>query len=144
MMRYRIGTMGTTIWVEEGTREALRRLQEQLGTDSANATIRRLIDQPATDARTLFSRHRQGIRAIVRRHGLRRLMAFGSRARGDATMASDLDLAVEAGPGAGPLAILAAEAELEEELGVHVNLVEAPNPALKEILRREGIAFAAG
>lgn len=133
--------MGTTVWVDDETRKALRRLQEALGADSANATIRRLIEQPATDARTLFARYGKAIRAILRRHRLRRLIAFGSRARGDATPASDLDLAVEAAPGADPLAILAAEADLEDELGLGVNLVELPNPSLRPILRREGVAF---
>lgn len=138
-----IDIMSTTIWVDRETRLALRRLQEAFGTGSANATIRRLIEQPSTDARTLFARHRDAIRAILRRRRLRRMVAFGSRARGDATAASDLDLAVEVAPGADPLAILAAEADLEQALGLRVNLVEVPNPSLREVLRREGVVFAA-
>lgn len=133
--------MGTTVWLDEETREALRRLQAQLGTGSANATIRRLLDQPASDARTLFARHRTAIAAILRRHHVRRLVAFGSRARGDATAASDLDLGVEVAPGAEPLAVLAAENDLEELFGIRVNLVELPNPALRAALRREGVPF---
>ncbi|HLE97266.1 MAG TPA: nucleotidyltransferase domain-containing protein [Candidatus Thermoplasmatota archaeon] len=133
--------MGTTVWIDDGTREALRTLQRTLGTGSVNATIRRLLDQPATDAHSLFARHRAAIRAILRRHRLRNLVAFGSRARGDAQAASDLDLAVEVATGASPLAVLAAEADIEKELGISVNLVELPNAKLKDVLRREGVPF---
>lgn len=133
--------MGTTVWVDDGTRAALRRLQSALGTDSVNATIRRLLEQPPADARSLFSKHRSAIAAILRRHKLKGLVAFGSRARGDANPASDLDLAAEAGPDAAPLAILAAEADLEAELGVPVSLVELPNTKLQSVIAREGVPF---
>lgn len=130
------------MWIDEGTREALRRLQVAFGTDSVNATIRRLIEQPSPDAQGLFAKHHDAIRTILRRHGIRRLVAFGSRARGDATAASDLDLAAEFAKGSPPLALLAAEADLEAELGLKVNLVEIPNPKLADVLRREGVPFA--
>lgn len=133
--------VGTTVWLDAETRETLRRLQAALGTASVNETIRRLIEQPASDAHSIFSKHHDAIRKIMRRHKLRDLVAFGSRARGDATPASDLDLAATVGEGASPLAILAAEADLEAELGIAVNLVELPNAALKNVIRREGVSF---
>lgn len=135
--------MGTTVWVDDETRAALRRLQEALGTDSVNATIGRLVKQPALDARTIFAAHRDAIQAILRQRRIGRLIAFGSRARGDATHGSDLDLAVEVEPDADAWAVLAAEVDLEEELGVPVDLVELPNPRLAEAIEREGVAFAA-
>lgn len=133
--------MGTTVWVDDDVRGALRRLQVALGADSVNATIRRLLEQPALDARTIFAKHRPAIRAILKRHHLHGLVAFGSRARGDATPQSDLDLAVEVAPDADALALLAAEADLETEIGVAVNLVELPNPRLAAAIAREGVAF---
>lgn len=132
---------GTTVWIDRDTREALRRLQDSFGTASVNDTLKRLLRQPAQDARSIFDAHRAPIEAILRRHKLRGLVAFGSRARGDATAASDLDLAARAAPGASPLAFLAAEADLEAELGVSVNLVEQPNPRLDAMIRREGVRF---
>lgn len=133
--------MGTTVWIDADTRQALRKLQRELGTGSVNATIRRLLEQPAPDARALFAKHRAEIRAIMRKHRIRKLVAFGSRARGDATPSSDLDLAAELAPTAAPLAILAAEADLEEALKLNVDLVELPNPRLRKAIALEGIAF---
>src|SRR5688500_5765131 len=130
--------MGTTVWVDDSTREALRRLQQEFGTDSVNSTIRRLLDRPALDARTLFALHRDAIRGVLKRHRLRGLVAFGSRARGDAGPTSDLDLAAEVDPKAAPLAILAAEADLEEALGLAVHLVELPCPRLQKAIQEEG------
>jgi predicted nucleotidyltransferase len=134
--------VGTTVWVDDETRKALRRLQRELGADSVNATIQRLLERRALDARTVFALHRDAIKAVLKRHRLRRLVAFGSRARGDAGPTSDLDLAVEAAPQAGPLAILAAEADLEEATGLRVNLVELPNARLQDAIEREGVPFA--
>jgi predicted nucleotidyltransferase len=133
--------MGTTVWVDETTREGLRQVQERLGLPSVNATIQHLLERPAIDARTLFALHRDQIREILARHHLRYLVAFGSRARGDATLTSDLDLAVEAGPESDPLALLAAEAELETVLGLPVHLVERPHARLEKVIEREGVAF---
>lgn len=133
--------MGTTVWLSSATREDLRRLQGQLGLGSVDAAVRHLLARPAIDARTLFAVHRKGIVAILRKHALHGLVAFGSRARGDATVASDLDLAAVVKAGAGPMAVLSAEADLEQELGVPVNLVELPNPALEAVIAREGVPF---
>lgn len=132
---------GTTVWIDDDTRDALRRLQEALGTPSVNATIRRLLEQPATDARAIFASHRKPIRDVMRRHRIRKLVAFGSRARGNAGPASDLDLAAELDPKADPLALLAAEADLEAALGMKVDLVELSSERLRAVLKREGVAF---
>ncbi|MHB8634689.1 MAG: hypothetical protein ACYDBQ_12145 [Thermoplasmatota archaeon] len=59
-MTYR-SQVGTTVWLDAETREALRRTQGRLGEPSAGATIRRLLDRPELDARTLFALHRAGI-----------------------------------------------------------------------------------
>lgn len=133
--------MGTTVWIDESTRMALRELQKAYGTRSVNETLQRLLAQPPPDARALFATHRPQIEAIVRKHRIKRLIAFGSRARGDARVTSDLDLAVELRKDADPLALLAAEADLEEALGVPVRLVELPNARLADAIRKEGVPF---
>jgi predicted nucleotidyltransferase len=133
--------VGTTVWIDESTRADLRRLQDAFALPSANATIRRLIEAPALDARALFAIHREAIRAILRKHHLRELIAFGSRARAEGTITSDLDLAARPDPRASPLAVLAAETDLEQALGIGVNLVELPNPRLAKAIQRDGVAF---
>ena len=135
--------MGTTVWIDEAVRRALRERQEQFGARSVNETIRRLLEAPGVDARTLFLRHGKEIKRILDRHRVRKLIAFGSRARGDARPDSDLDLAVEMPANANPLAILALEADLEELLEVKVDLVELPNARLRPALEREGVRFGA-
>lgn len=57
---------------------------------------------------------------LTERADLRLVLAFGSRARGTATDASDLDLAVSA-PG---IDLLTLAAELSEALGVEVEVVD--------------------
>jgi predicted nucleotidyltransferase len=134
--------MGTTVWVDDQVRAELRGLQGTLGLGSVNATLRHLLERPPQDAHSLFATHREEIQAVLARHDLRGLVAFGSRARGDAHAASDLDLAAEPGPGADPMALLAAEADLEELLGIRVHLVELPNRGLHDVIEREGVPFA--
>lgn len=135
--------MGTTVWIDTATRLELRRVQVEFGAASVNDTIKRLLARPALDARTLFALHRDAMKAILVRHRVNKLIAFGSRARGDAGPTSDLDIAVEFNPRAKPLAALAVEADLEELLGIAVNLVELPNKPLAAAIKREGVPFAA-
>ncbi|MEK6975540.1 MAG: nucleotidyltransferase domain-containing protein [Candidatus Thermoplasmatota archaeon] len=134
--------MGTTVWIDDATRADLRRLQDAFGTPSVNATIQRLLSQPAMDARTIFAKHGGAIAAILKRHGLRGLVAFGSRARGEARPDSDLDLAAHIDPRGDPLAIFGAELDFEDLLGMKVHIVQLPNQRLAATLKRDGIAFA--
>lgn len=126
--------MGTTVWISDETREKLRDLQSRLGAKSANETIERLLDQPAEHAASMFRRHAREISACMKRHGVSKLMAFGSRASGTARPDSDLDLAVLLRPTAGPLALLAFEGDMEAMLGVPVHAVTLPAPRLQKAL----------
>ena len=135
--------MGTTVWVDDEVRQELRRMQESLRTNSVNDTLKIILTEGERTARALFVRHADAIRAILDRHGLDELVAFGSRARGDHRPDSDLDLAVIRVDKSNPLAILAAENDLEELFGIPVGIVERPNPKLDGIIDREGIPFGA-
>ena len=90
--------------------------------------------------RELVESHRDEIKAIVARHNGRSVAIFGSVARGDERPGSDIDFLVELAPGARPFEILAIGAELEEALGVKVD-VGTPD-SLKERQRDEVLAEA--
>jgi len=81
----------------------------------------------------LVLEHRQEIQEILDRHGLRRAELFGSVARGDDTANSDIDLLVDYPSGIGLFTIARIQAELEQILGVDVDLV--PRAGLKPAVR---------
>lgn len=84
--------------------------------------------------RALVESHHEEIKAIVTRHGGRSVALFGSVARGDEQPASDIDFLVELAPGTRPFEILAIGAELEEALGVAVDVgtPESLRPGLRD------------
>lgn len=72
--------------------------------------------------RALVESRRDEIKQIVSRHGGRSVALFGSVARGDEQSGSDIDFLVELAPGTRPFEILVIGAELEEVLGVAVDV----------------------
>lgn len=77
--------------------------------------------------------HRRELRAVLRRHGVTNPRIFGSVARGDDHVGSDLDLLVDFPPGVGLIKFGTIQAELEAILGVEVDLV--PGSGLKRAVR---------
>jgi len=69
--------------------------------------------------------HREKIRDVVARHGLSNPRVFGSVARGEDAVDSDLDILIDVGPGVGLLTLARCERDLEALLGVRVDLVPA-------------------
>jgi predicted nucleotidyltransferase len=59
------------------------------------------------------------------RHGVRNVRVFGSVARGEDDLESDVDLLVDLDPGVGLFALGALQTELEEMLGRDVDVVVA-------------------
>lgn len=90
--------------------------------------------------RELVEARRDEIRAIVARHGGRSVALFGSVARGDERPGRDIDFLVECAPDARPIEILTMGAELEDALGVKVD-VGTPG-SLRERLQDEVLAEA--
>lgn len=70
-----------------------------------------------------FRAHRELIRRVVEQHHARNARVFGSVLHGDDTEQSDLDLLVDPLPGATLLDIGAIQVELEESLGVSVDVL---------------------
>lgn len=89
---------------------------------------------------TIESR-RDLIRQIAQKHGARELRVFGSRARGEATGGSDLDLLVEMEPGRSLLDLIAMEQELESSLGIHVDVLTpgSISPYLRDEIQKEAV-----
>ncbi len=71
-------------------------------------------------------RHRAEILALAGRRGITAIRVFGSVARGDAHLGSDVDLIVEVEPGRSILAQAGFQAEVEALLGVPVHTLELP------------------
>jgi predicted nucleotidyltransferase len=90
--------------------------------------------------RELVEAHRDEIKAIVARHHGRSVAIFGSVARGDEQVGSDIDFLVELERGARPIEILSIGVELEDALGVKVD-VGTPT-SLRERVRDEVLAEA--
>ena len=86
--------------------------------------------------------HRQTIREIVARHLARNARVFGSVARGDDSDDSDMDVLVDPMPGATLLDLGALQIELEETLGLRVDLLSPGDlpVAFRERVLREAVA----
>lgn len=84
--------------------------------------------------------HRVEIEEISARHGVTNIRVFGSVARGEADVQSDLDLLVDVLPGHGLLALSAFAGEVEERL--HVIIQVAKVNALKPRIRERVIVEA--
>jgi len=99
-----------------------------------------MTDVQATLLRDLVDAHREEIKAIVARHHGRSIAIFGSVARGEERPGSDIDFLVEFDPGARPIEILSIGVELEEALGVKVDV--GTSASVRERLRNEVLAEA--
>ena len=78
---------------------------------------------------------------IAAKHGVRRIRVFGSVARGDARLESDVDFLVEVGPAHSAFFPGGLVADLEDLLKRRVDVVEPEGiyPPLKERILREAV-----
>ncbi len=74
----------------------------------------------------LLKEKREQILRIAARHGARNVRVFGSIARGEADESSDIDLLVEMEPGRSLLDLGGLWSELNDLLGVRVDVVTEP------------------
>ena len=86
---------------------------------------------------------REQILATARRHGARTLRVFGSVARGDADVESDVDFLVEFEPGRSLLDQGALLMELQEQLGCRVDVMTEAGlrPSMRARVLQEAIAL---
>ena len=82
----------------------------------------------------------QDIRALAEKHGIQKVILFGSRARGQHRERSDIDLAVSGGN------VAAFSLDVDEEVWTLlmidvVNLDRGVSAALEEEIRRDGVVL---
>jgi predicted nucleotidyltransferase len=92
---------------------------------------------PALEA---VRRRRAEILRLAARYGASNLRVFGSVARGDASSVSDVDLLVEFEPGRSLLDLVGLELDLQDLLGLHVDV--ATVASLKDRIRPRVLAEA--
>jgi uncharacterized protein len=90
---------------------------------------------PASPLGKLVSQHRKAILQLARRHGATEVRVFGSVARGEASVGSDVDFLVTFAPSASVFARLDLQEDLQRLLGVRVD-VAVPG-ALHRLIRDE-------
>lgn len=87
----------------------------------------------------LVEKHRNELKALALRHGLRDVHVFGSMARDDARADSDVDLLVDVPPGTSAFVLGAMLMDAQDLLGRRVDIVtrSSLNPVLRERVLRD-------
>lgn len=95
-------------------------------------------------AKQLYRANKASVDAVLQRHGVRHLVAFGSRARGNARPDSDLDLAADLPPKMTLFDMGGLQADLEDAFGLPVDLVSlrALRPRMAAVVKSEGVTLA--
>ena len=85
--------------------------------------------------------HREAILRLARQHGARDVRIFGSAARGDDTIDSDMDVLVDMEEGRSLVDHVALKQELEDLLGQEVDIVTEASlhPQIRERVLREAV-----
>ena len=133
----------TTVAMESATRDRLLALKAAWGARSIEEVIERLVGGAPMGARALYAQRKREVDAVLRKHRVRRLVAFGSRARGDARPDSDLDLVATLPAGASLLDVVRLKDDLEAAFGLPVNIVSprAMGPRLRKHVDRDGVVL---
>lgn len=134
----------TTLAVDSRVRDRLLQLKGEWGLPSVERVLEQLLEGSPLTAKQLYLRRRRLVERVLQRHKVRRVIAFGSRARGDARPDSDLDLALEFPPDASLLDIAACEQDLCNEFRMRVHVTPLPaQGALAKAIAREGVDLRA-
>jgi len=102
-----------------------------------------MVDKPHRASSLLASGEREDISRIAAVHGARNVRLFGSVVRGESKDSSDLDVLVEMTEGRSLFDLVALSADLEEALGVAVDLVteKSLSPYLRDRVLAEAVSL---
>lgn len=137
--------MATTIWLDRPTHARLLELKQKRHLTSLGAVIRSLLDDPVESAETIYQRRKKEVDAVCKKHGVKRLIAFGSRARGDARPDSDLDVAVELPDGIG-LEFVDILQDIKQAFACSADVIPLPThrPRLMKNINQDGVVLFEG
>ena len=112
----------------------------RLQVEPHQVDVRRL---PATPRGELVRRNQQRMRRAAARHGASNLRLFGSTARGDDRPDSDIDLLVHLDRQLGLIGLARIQHELEDILGVPVDVVpdDGLKPDVRAAIERDAVAL---
>lgn len=107
------------------------------------ASASNVIGEMAVADLDLIREHRSEILNCASEHGARNVRVFGSAARGEAGPASDVDLLVEMEPGRSLLDFVGLWQELEDLLGLKVDLLSEGgiSPYLRDRILADAVAL---
>jgi uncharacterized protein len=102
-----------------------------------------MADKPNGLPSALAPGKREDINRIAAEHGALNVRVFGSVARGESSGSSDLDLLVDMSEGRSLLDLVALGADLEEALGIAVDVVteKSLSPYLRDRILAEAVAL---
>lgn len=119
---------------ESGRREPSMAMLAKLVEASGHALLVEVVARPGshrplpdTAMGRRLRRHRRTIVDLAHRRGASNVRVFGSVARGEDEVGSDVDLLVDLDPGVGLLGLIGLEREIADVLGRPVDLVPAAN-----------------
>ena len=138
--------MRTTIALDSSVRDRLAALRSRWGLPSVEAVVARLLEGAPRTASALYQTRKREVDTVLARHRIRRLVAFGSRARGDGRPDSDLDLAGDLPRGADLFDVVHLKEDLSVAFGVPVDFVQlsSARPRLRARIAREGVTLVGG
>lgn len=140
----------TTIEIPLTLRDRLLRLKEhrrqayhEIIARAVNALERTPPASTSPGLDPLLRRHRQDLLDAARRSKIRKLWLFGSRARGDASTESDVDLLYELEDGASLWDVAGFLADAQDILGVQVDLTSRGGlrESMRETTLQEAVAL---
>lgn len=135
--------MRTTVALESGTRDRLMELKRKWRTKSVDDVIERLLSGTPRSARSIYEERKAKVDAVVREYGIRRLTAFGSRARGEGRPDSDLDLAGRVPKDVDLFGLVHLRDDLADAFGMPIDFVDldAAKPRTRERIERDGVVL---
>lgn len=122
-LREAAGLTQTQLAKRAGTKQPDLSAYESGARSPSATTLSRIVTATGVRPSYLLDLHHDEVLDVVERHKGQGVWVFGSVARGEDTPESDLDIVVRLAPGASLFDLAGMREEIEELLGVHVDVV---------------------